>query len=416
MSVVRSLRVVSIVLAVVVTVGLGVRLSSEQIRHEASGVVTPSRGTGEYLSSPGPAPVVRGVAEWQRRFDEVAAEEDATIYGPASRSDDSWDHYNLAFGLDGFLAMYRATSDRRYLLTALGYAENLVAGARPSSELGPGAVGDDYLGWISERPDVAGTEVPLFESFVWRYVADLLRVMRNDTATWEDPDLRVRYQRVLDFAERNIVEKWVTRSLDDAVYRERTHMASHWAAISVDLAAITTDPERRKRYEGIVAAIDRDLPNRGSSLRQQLVPNPANRSAWFWSDVWGSQEPPGQDVAHGNGVVSYVVTAHEMGSEWTTEDIAGFSALLRTEIWRPEGGFSEYVDGADANGNGWISDGFMKLGRFDPWIQQRLETYDGATPDNRGGNVQFLGNGALNARFLTEPFSVAGVPPGRVAK
>lgn len=359
----------------------------------------------------GPSPVTAGVEMWRKRFDDVAAEEDRTIYDPASRSSDSWDHYNLAFGLDGFVAMYRASSDRRYLEVALRYAENLVASARPSSELGPEAVGDGYRGWTSARIDVSGTEVPLFESFVWRYVVGMLRVIRSDASLWRDVDLRARYERILAFAEHDVVEKWTSRSPDN-IYRENTHMTSHWASIALDLSLLTTSQERRQDYLAIVHSVDRDLPNRTSSLREQFVPHPDDGRAWFWNDVWGSSARPGQDVAHGNGVIAYLVTAHELGSEWTTRDLAGMRVLLREKIWRPDGTYAYYVSGEDAEGNGWISDGFMKLGRFDPRIQSRLETYTGATPDNRGGEVQFLGNGALNARFLTSPASVpASSPP-----
>lgn len=354
---------------------------------------------------------LRSVADWQRAFDARAAVENATIYGPLSRSPDSWDHYNLAFGLDGFLAMYRATSQRRYLETALGYAENLVASSRPSRELGRNAVGDDYRGWITHRPDEAGNEVPLFESFVWRYIAEMLRVIRTDPALWSDPRLRARYQVVLDFAEHDIVEKWATRSLDDTVYRERTHMASHWAYIALELAQITASPEQRQLDERIVHAVDDDLPNRGSSLHQQMVENPRNPAAYFWSDVWRSYAPPGQDVAHGNGVVAYIVAAHDLGSGWTAADIQALIALLRTQVWHPDGSFAEYIDGAGSTGNGWISDGFMKLGRYAPEIERRLESYNGDTPDNRAGEIQFLGNGALNARILFDSGDASSESP-----
>ena len=59
--------------------------------------------------------------------------------------------------------------------------------------------------------------------------------------------------------------------------------------------------------------------------------------------------------------------------------------------------------------------GIREIERRAPAFNGRLETYDGAVPDNRGGAIQFLGNGALNARFLTAPASVPGVLADDVA-
>ncbi len=55
--------------------------------------------------------------------------------------------------------------------------------------------------------------------------------------------------------------------------------------------------------------------------------------------------------------------------------------------------YRAYVDGTGSD-NGWFSDGFVKLGRFDAATQRRLE-------DHRVVNGQFAANMALNARVLS---------------
>src|SRR5690349_17559456 len=97
---------------------------------------------------------LRPVSWWQQRYDSNWVEQDAH-YRALTSSTDSWDFYNGAYGLDGATAMFQATGDTKYLDQALDYAKNMVSSARVSSSLGSRAFHDSYLGWVSQRPDVA---------------------------------------------------------------------------------------------------------------------------------------------------------------------------------------------------------------------------------------------------------------------
>jgi hypothetical protein len=343
---------------------------------------------------------LRSVAEWESMFLRKWVSDDVNVYRPLSISADSWDHYNLAFGLDGNNAMYLASGNRQYIDRAILYAINVIDTARASSSLGPDAFGDQYLGWTSKRSDVRGQEVPLFESFLWRYVTDLLRIIHYSPDLSERNRYRASYRTILEFAERNIVDKWLSRGSDAYIYRERTHMAAHWAYICMNLALLTNDVSRKARMIEVYENVNQHLPNYRSSLRAQLRTHTLDSAAYVWSDIWEVMTPPGQDVAHGNGVIAYVVEAHDRGLYWSTSDISAFCALLLSVIWRRQGIFPFYVAGYDSGGNGWITDGFMKLGRYSEEIQARLQDYGGAIPDNNGGTIQFYGNGALNAHLL----------------
>jgi hypothetical protein len=96
-------------------------------------------------------------------------------------------------------------------------------------------------------------------------------------------------------------------------------------------------------------------------------------------------------VSHGNGVIAYVVEGRRRGSFWTDADLAGFAGLVQL-IWPGGETYRGFVDGSGSD-NGWIADGFVKLGRFDPAVQMRLDGY-------RVVNDQFAANMALNARIL----------------
>jgi hypothetical protein len=330
---------------------------------------------------------------WQKRFDAHAD----TLYERSldeSESADSWDYYQLAYGIDAYTAMYQATGETRYLDTTLELIANMVSDARPSSSIETSQYRDRYLAWTSERKDVRGQEVPLFESYNWRYVTRTLRVMRQTPAIYDDPAYRAQYERLLNFTEVNIFEKWYARGTDETIYRSRTHMAAHWAYIAVDLFTLTADEARRVRYQEVFSNIDRDLPNHSSSLRDQLQlqTTVCDQPAYFWSPVWDGSQRRRQDVSHGNGVIAYVVEAHELGSEWTATDMARFSATLTELILHDGGASAEYVDGT-GDGRGGFADGFVKLGRFDPAVQTLLQ-------EHGVQNAHYYAGMALNAAVL----------------
>jgi hypothetical protein len=277
--------------------------------------------------------------------------------------------------------MFRATGQNRYLDRALTFMENVVASAVPSTSLKNSAFQDRFQGWASSSSGEGGNEVPLYESYLWRYGTNLLMAMKDLT----DPGYRARYAKLLAFAETNIFDKWHTRGVKNYIYRERTHMASHWALIAMNLAHLSSDQTRKVRCNTVVDDIS-------TQLRGQLRRNPVEPTAWFWSDVWGSAKQPGQDVGHGNAVVTYVVEARDRGQGWSDSDLAAFSALLTKVIWPGGTTYRKFVDGTGKD-NGWWSDGFVKLGRYDPAVQLRLEKHQVV-------NDQFAANMALNARLL----------------
>ncbi|MGX6603122.1 hypothetical protein ACWKSP_13420 [Micromonosporaceae bacterium Da 78-11] len=348
-------------------------------------------------ASPLPAPAaLRPVSHWAGVFLQSWDYQYENSL-PMSRSADSWDHYDLSYSVDSCIAMFRATDERRYLDRALEFVENVAGSAQVSSSLPDSHYRDGYRGWASSKSGQRGDEVPLYESYFWRYGTALLATVRDTPAVYGDRGYRARYDKLLAFAEKDVFEKWYSRGPDDTVYRERTHMAAHWALIGQNLAAVTADPARRTRYLDVVATID-------AKLRGQLRRNPAEPTAYFWSDVWGSARRPGQDVSHGNGVMAYVVEARDRGRAWTAADLAGFSAVLTKVIWPGGRTYRNFVDGTGSD-NGWLSDGFVKLGRSDPAVQLRLE-------DHQVVNDQFAANMALNARLLRPAAGQQSGAPG----
>jgi hypothetical protein len=336
------------------------------------------------------------VAQWEQRFQGSWNSEHKNEYLGLSKSGDSWKLYNLGYAVDANVAMYRATGKTMYLDRALLYTNNVIGTARVSSSFRTSQYQDNYLTWVNHsHPQLGndGQEYPLYESYLWRYVTYMLRTMHDSPTIMKNTSYAAQYTKILAFTERNIYDKWNKRSANDNIYRQNAHMASHWAYITLELAAITPSATKKTVYTKVYTNINRKLPGYPTGLRGQVRTNPADKNAYFWDFDWGKASRPGSDVSHGNAVVSYIVEARDHNVEWTSADIAKFNTLLKNVVWKNNGRYADYLDGT-GNGNGWINDGFMKLGRYDAAIQRRLETY------NVGQNIQFNANGALNAKLL----------------
>ncbi|WNG30160.1 hypothetical protein F0U62_43725 [Cystobacter fuscus] len=386
---VSSLMLLSVLFGAACDPNAGLDASGEEVAQELTA------SSDALAALPTPAGL-RSVADWETLFRKNWNSEHTSSFLSKSTSLDSWQFYDLAYGIDGNTAMFRATGKTEYLDRALLYVNNMVNNAKSSASLPKSQFKDGYLGWASARSDTLGQEVPLFESYCWRYVTRLLRAMHETPEVYGNANYRAQYDKLLAFSEKNIFEKWFKRGANSYIYRNRTHMAAHWAYIAMDLSLMTTDSARKANYVAVFNNINRDnLPNAASSLRKQLAPSPVNASAYFWSDVWASRSRPGQDVAHGNGVMAFIVEARDAKMEWTDQDVRAFTATLNSVIWPSAGKYAEYVDGS-GSGTGWFNDGLMKLGRYDTNLQKRLETH------SVGNNTQFFGNGALNVRLLSE--------------
>jgi hypothetical protein len=308
-------------------------------------------------------------------------------------SGDSWQQYRLAYSIDALTSAYLATGRTSYLREGLALLDAVAASSRPSALISGSRFHDGHRGWASSLPADGGDEVALYESYLWRYGTGLLRAVRQEPALWARPEMRRRYGRLLGVAVRDVFGKWWSRGPDSYIYRERVHLSAHWALIALNLELLDASRERRTRYAGVIKEfVDGSPAERRPGLRTQLVASPFVGHAWFWSDVWGSDDPPGQDVSHGNAVVAFAVEAHDLGIAITDEDIRRFEYTLTAKVWPGPGPGAVYVDGS-GTGTGWFSDGFVKLGRYDAALQARLERHQPA-------NGQFYAALALNAAIL----------------
>jgi hypothetical protein len=343
-------------------------------------------------ATPGTAPRLKPATAWADAFDVQWRQTRARVEGWAAGGD-SWQHYSLAYSVDALTSAYLATGRTSYVKDGLALLEAVTASSRPSTQLRGSRFQDGYRGWASGLKQDGGDEVALYESYLWRYGTGLLRVVRQDPALWGRPELRGAYDRLLATAVGDVFDKWWSRGANSYIYRERVHLSAHWALIALNLSLLDESAQRRTHYATVVRQfIHGFVADRTPGLRTQLVVSPVDPTAWFWSDVWGSYELPGQDVSHGNAVVTFAVEAHDLGAGMSYDDLRRFGRTLTSVVWPKSGRGGEHVDGSGA-GTGWFSDGFVKLGRYDAAVQARLESHQPA-------NGQFYAALALNAAIL----------------
>lgn len=346
-------------------------------------------------------PELKSISWWESMFQSVWSTEYDTYYND-SLTADSYLYYNLAYAIDGNISMYEASNaadKTKYIERALLYVKNVISKAVPSSDISTSQYKDTYLGWpevSSPGLTVHGTEIPLYESYLWRYVTKLLMVMKNDPILYNT--YRTDYEDILAFTEQNIFQKWYSRGTAN-LYRSNTHMASHWATISMHLYQLSEDPTWKLVYQTVYQNIHLNgLPNYPgpyNSIKKQMITHPNDPSAYYWNYDWGKFDAPGSDASHGGNTIVSIVEAHELNYLWNGADMQKFCNLLINTLWSEENApvYPYYVDGSGTRA-GWFNEGWIKLGRYDPRVQRKMQTH------NAGRNTQFYANGALNAKKL----------------
>jgi len=331
------------------------------------------------------------VKYWKRLFDDNWEANDLADALMRSKSRNrKQEYYWLGYYIDGLSSIWQATGDNLYLDEALALIKNTTDDAI--------SVGDGYKGW----PSADNEEHGLWDSFYWRHVATLLRVM------YQSPDLRAsgyqsQYEELLNFSENNIWNRYESKGTGK-FYRSKTHMASHWARIGMELHIITGKAKYKEIFENISF---KKMADRPSNLRDQLYSNPKNSAGYAWSMDWGKTSGSGmQDTSHAGAIIEFWVLAYENNMYWTKKDIDALIITLNEVIWTdPLKGNFIYIDGSGGYDRPGRMHEWLVLGRYDSKTQSKLKNgYIGKNQSNYGS--QILGIAALNAKVLTDDKAV----------
>ncbi len=339
------------------------------------------------------------VTYWQKKFDAESNDNDNQVdasdaLAKSKSANENQEYYFLGYYVDAYVSMWQATGDNTYLDYALTLIENTMDDAVNVS-----VNGRTFKGWPTDpnhsQPSSYGHS--LWESFMFRFVASLMRIMDRSPNLRATANYQSRYDSILNFTIENIWNKWEHNGVGN-FYRINTHMASHWARIGMELYLITGEAKYKEVFDNISHGT---MVNRPSNLRNQLRSNPNVPSAYTWNQNWDSGGI--QDTSHAGAIVSFWVEAYETDMYWDQNDIDALISTLVNVIWPESKGdkFNENVDGTGGNAYSGRLHEWLHLGAYSQEIQDRIKSdYTGANLTYFG--VQPIGIAALNARILAD--------------
>lgn len=292
-------------------------------------------------------------------------------------------------GIGALLAMFEATGSPEYLSEVLDLSEKLISKAQlgKSIQNNPNSFKDEYYGWANiNKSGNSQTgdhlrEYPLYESYLFRYLAKTVYLIRNGANIHNTSSLLVRGNKLQDYIEKNGWEKWYVRGEKNSsgcfphLFRSRAHMTSHWAMVALYLREVTNDQTKRDQYNHLLTLYNKQLKDNFN-----LIGN-----AYKWNMTWDSAWPIGtdcnpatkksivQDVSHGNHVVTYIIESYELSQgEWTQQDIQFLSNTFKEIVYdKAQQRFNGDLNGkfiANMADGLRMSDGFIKLARYDKEI------------------------------------------------
>ncbi|MBM1106773.1 PKD domain-containing protein [Aurantibacter crassamenti] len=330
------------------------------------------------------------VRYWKERFDSQWSQDRSEAYSMSNSRGRNQEYYYLGLYIDGLSSMWQATGDNEYLDTALELIYNTVDDAK--------SVGGGYLGW----PASDGNEYDLWDAYYWRHVSTLLRIIHQSSSIKNSSKYKNQYKELLAFSEKNIWDRYYNANLKK-IYRSRTHMASHWARIGMELYIITGKSKYKEVFENISYGNMVDEP---SNLRNQLYDNPKDASAYAWDQTWGVRKGSNiQDTSHAGPIVSFITLAYENGMYWKKSDA---NALLRTidVVWTGPDNIKLNVDGSGGDGaKGRLHEWFY-LARYSQSLQNRIKKDYQSNPHLNFFGSQVLGIAALNSKILSDGSAV----------
>ena len=358
-------------------------------------------------------------SEYINRFIKVY-QSSRNQYFIKSLSGNSYDFMVISTALDALQSIYTTTKDSAYLNDEKKIIDNIISSSGASFAL-PGNINkikDDYLGWISKtRHQAYNNEAQLFESYVFQYIVKFLYQLKRSGWVSLSPEHAQWYNNTLFFTEKHIWRKWIDRSTRQSglPYRIflgiRTHMAAHWAGIALVLEQLTQNEEIKNQCRELYTEYD-------TLLKRNLKPNPVHPDAYTWNCTWDNIDKTQarkdsrtiiQDVSHGNHVISYIITAQEMGnSNWSIENINKFINTVKLVVYDSQNHiFSDGVDGSPSlTRPGWgnfQADGWVKLGRFDKDLQYLYINYSKKRKNlllKYSQSLQYYANLALNEYYI----------------
>lgn len=324
-----------------------------------------------------------------------------------STSGDAYQFMSLRANLGANNALLKKRIQNDIIEYQLQLIENILSASSVSMQIKNNRYlyKDIYKGWVSYRDNgTKNSEVPLYESYSFFYIAQFLYIIKNNGWVEESSENITRWNIILAFIEQNIWTKWYQRCLgvkgNNYWYflRGRTHMGSHWAGIAMYLNKLSENKEIKSQTEFLVKQYDR-LLKRNFKLKE---------NGYVWNSTYDNVEGTYasavsgdiiQDVSHGNHVVAYIIAAFELGNEnWSKEDINRLCYTLTEFVYDSHNNrFKDNVDGSDDESRpGWgnfVGDGWVQLADYSEKVRSIIVEFQNSKQFQKyNQELQFTAN------------------------
>ena len=333
-----------------------------------------------------------GAIEWTSKFDTQFYKQNNPVFVKKStnvkrvlsfsKQGNSFNFMHLGPVINSLCLMFENTKDQKYLLSAHEIIRNVISSASKNR--------DGYQSWkvLTNSPgysSAVGKEWILFEAHLFRYVVSYLYLVKTNSSEITNKVILNDNQNIINFVESNIWNKWLrvnNRNFSELTtfYGVRTHMGAQWAQIALGLSRLTASDARRQKYISFYKSYNKEL-------RKNLI---LVDGSYIWNSTWNSSGVKElkarrdnrkdletvQDVAHANQIVQYVIMAHEIDNSWTSRDLKYFSNTFKKRIIDSNlKSVHTNVDGSGKLTFVNLSDGWMKLGRYDSQINSYMTQY-----------------------------------------
>lgn len=344
--------------------------------------------------------------------------------------------YNLQFAIDGVLSMYEATGDRDVLDKAIEYVTNVM----DSAEVIEGGYWehDGFLDWellAGDQPRPRREGAFLYDIQIGSAMSRLARILHEDGRLQADASLQSFGDQLVDFVDEQIIAKWLharsLRSWLENFYDKNGYwadVATHTITVCHDLHQVLGNSTSCQGVDGVLA----------EQFRELLVVQSDASYLWeIWSTYPSGHHRPAPDTAHENRVATMMSRLAADEFIFDREDIHHLAKTFTQRIWNGRTDwtagasieqspwFHNYIDGSDetyrnythfeqgtAGMNGFVYDGWVRLGQFDPEVQlagdsllafvRAFSWNVNATRHRNGsvfGKVTLAGHLARNLRF-----------------
>lgn len=338
------------------------------------------------------------VEDWKIAFDSNVSEDAYQL--ELSNNNDSDDCYYLDFTT--YTNMYEATGDEKYLDFALKLYENKIAQSS--------IITNGYYGWLRDADNSNGgitngghgldnTEIVLSQTRGFgRTAARMFWVLNRAENYLKKKNNQARFNKNYNWFKKNICDKWFSFGIGN-IYRINTHMSSHWAQIGFFMNEIEPNKKYRKWFDDWNSNISKG--NYDGSMRSQFREVMLQDGiGWIWSNEWGNMDNV-TDTNHANAEVEIIIYGAEFEDYWTLDDIDKIKKNFNQNIFIDKFNGAEFIDGSCESESRQVwSQGWLKLGRFDKKLQERLQIRNYKTDRSFKYYKRAISEMAYNKAFL----------------